>query len=114
MKIGHLLGCHQRPERSFFLCGYQFPLCARCTGIIVGYMIFFIFPADRHFSVNVLLLLCAVMLFDWLIQHLGLRESTNVRRLITGTLGGYGLMGIYINILDSLVQVTLAIFKGVN
>lgn len=61
-------------------------------------MIFFIFPADKHFPVNVLLLFCAVMFFDWLIQHLGLRESTNVRRLMTGTLGGYGLMGIYAEI----------------
>src|SRR6476469_9730789 len=24
--------CHQRPERSFWFWGAQFPVCARCTG----------------------------------------------------------------------------------
>ena len=29
-------GCHQMATRSFFFKGFQFPLCARCTGILVG------------------------------------------------------------------------------
>jgi uncharacterized membrane protein len=32
---GSLL-CHQRPERSFYLWGVQFPVCARCAGIYTG------------------------------------------------------------------------------
>ena len=28
--------CHQQPERSFFLDGDQFPVCARCTGLYVS------------------------------------------------------------------------------
>jgi uncharacterized membrane protein len=28
--------CHQRPERSFFWAGHQFPVCARCTGLYVS------------------------------------------------------------------------------
>ena len=28
--------CHQRPERSFFLDGHQFPVCARCTGLYLS------------------------------------------------------------------------------
>jgi uncharacterized membrane protein len=28
--------CHQRPERSFFLNGDQFPVCARCTGLYLS------------------------------------------------------------------------------
>ena len=28
--------CHQRPERSFFFDGHQFPVCARCTGLYLS------------------------------------------------------------------------------
>ena len=34
--IGNHSGCHQMPERSFFYKGKQFPVCARCTGVIIG------------------------------------------------------------------------------
>ncbi|MEI3349189.1 MAG: DUF2085 domain-containing protein [Dysosmobacter sp.] len=34
--VGHTLGCHQRPDRSFFFHGKQFPVCARCTGVFLG------------------------------------------------------------------------------
>lgn len=33
--IGSVI-CHQRPERSFFWSGHQFPVCARCTGLYVS------------------------------------------------------------------------------
>lgn len=28
--------CHQLPDRSFFLDGRQFPVCARCTGLYLS------------------------------------------------------------------------------
>ena len=37
MKLGKSSGCHQRADRSFFWHGYQFPICARCTGVVSGY-----------------------------------------------------------------------------
>lgn len=33
--IGSLI-CHQKPERSFFWDGHQFPVCARCTGLYLS------------------------------------------------------------------------------
>ena len=33
--VGSLI-CHQLPERSFHLDGYQLPVCARCLGIYAG------------------------------------------------------------------------------
>jgi uncharacterized membrane protein len=38
----YLLGsvvCHQIPERSFYVSGVQFPVCARCTGLYLGALI---------------------------------------------------------------------------
>jgi len=32
---GHFV-CHQRPERSFASCGYQWPVCGRCAGLYLG------------------------------------------------------------------------------
>ncbi|MCB7430270.1 DUF2085 domain-containing protein, partial [Erysipelatoclostridium ramosum] len=29
--------CHQKAERSFFIHGYQCPVCARCSGLYIGY-----------------------------------------------------------------------------
>lgn len=35
--------CHRLPQRSFFWKGRQFPVCARCTGIHIGYLSLFLF-----------------------------------------------------------------------
>lgn len=34
--MGHLV-CHQRPDRSFFSCGSQWPVCGRCSGLYMGF-----------------------------------------------------------------------------
>ena len=92
MGIGKRLGCHQMAERSFFYRGYQFPVCARCTGVIIASMlactIFWFWKLHMVWCV----VLCAIMFLDWLIQRLGIRQSTNGRRFVTGLLGGYGFM----------------------
>ena len=88
---GARAGCHQRPDRSFFYKTYQFPVCARCTGVLIGYAIaipVYCFYGNRClYDVPVAL----VMLLDWSLQFLGIKESTNKRRFITGILGGYGI-----------------------
>lgn len=28
--------CHQRPERSFWSCGFRWPVCGRCSGLYLG------------------------------------------------------------------------------
>jgi uncharacterized membrane protein len=94
------LGCHQRPDRSFFIFGRQFPLCARCTGVCIGQFaaIFLAIAGRCTLPPAVGVLFCFVMLADWLVQRLRIRESTNTRRLLTGALCGFG----YINILFAL------------
>ena len=89
---GKRMGCHQRPDRSFSFRGRQFPLCARCTGVMASYLlsipVYILCGGSWQLSVAAM----AVMLADWTIQFLGLRESTNPRRFLTGLCGGYGIM----------------------
>ncbi len=99
----HFSFCHQKPERSFFWKGKQFPLCSRCTGINIGYLIlpFFIFGFIKiPLLWSVLLLLPTYI--DGVVQAYFNIESNNTRRFITGLMSGIGTMslvsiiGIYI------------------
>jgi uncharacterized membrane protein len=87
--------CHQLPERSFFGGGVQVPVCARDTGIYLGFVIAFALIAvvhrgerPREFpSVRVWIVMgvfLAAMGFDGISSYAGLRETTNSLRLITG------------------------------
>lgn len=87
--VGKFLGCHQLPERSFFICGKQFPVCARCTGLFVGECAGLVCYRLIHLPKVLLLSFCGLMFLDWLIQYLRILESTNTRRFITGLLCGY-------------------------
>lgn len=109
-QLGESSGCHQMPERCFKMRWYTFPVCARCTGVFFGQL-----------SAVILLLfgvicppvaapvLLAVMGADWLLQRVGLMESTNIRRLITGLCGGFGLFSLYIN---AFILIYNLVFKG--
>lgn len=98
MRIGHLTGCHQLPERSFHIKGYQFPLCARCTGIVIGEWaaipLWFIFPVGFIPAC----IMGVPLVIDGGLQYLYISPSTNLRRVITGFLAGWGLMTIYIRL----------------
>ena len=110
MRFGDRIGCHQKPERSFFFKGYQFPVCARCTGVIIGEVIaiicLFFLALKWWFS----LLFLIPMGIDWGLQYLKILESSNYRRLITGLLGGFGLTYIYYFIIKSIVSLIQMIF----
>lgn len=91
-----IFGCHCRADRSFYYKGRQFPICARCTGELVGMLIaavvcFFYLP-----PVWVTLVLMVPMVADGTIQLLTRYESTNPRRLATGILFGYAFMALLV------------------
>lgn len=94
MRFGAAMGCHQMPERSFFYKGYQFPLCARCTGLFIGYLVGIIICFIYPFSQVISVVLCIPMAIDGSTQYLKLRVSTQCLRLLTGILGGIGIMMI--------------------
>jgi len=108
MLVGRISGCHQLPQRSFFFRARQFPVCARCTGVFFGntlaiLMISFFAPHWLWliFGAN-------IMFVDWFIQRIGLLESSNTRRLITGIIGGYSLNSLYI----AVIKIVISHFSG--
>ncbi len=104
MAWGERTGCHQFPERSFFLKGYQMPVCARCTGVISGYLL--AVPGYILFGFNGILSIlgCLCMATDWLLQACKIKPSANKRRFITGMLGGFGIMSIQIELIKKLIS----------
>lgn len=108
MDFGQRIGCHQMPERSFFYKNYQFPVCARCTGVIIGEIIailLIIFSVKINALMSFILLM--IMGFDWSIQFINVLESNNIRRLITGISGGIGLTYIYYNVFVYLINLVI-------
>lgn len=92
MNIGSRLGCHQMPERSFFYKGYQFPVCARCTGLIIGYLLGVLIYFLKVLNWKIAIILCIPLVLDGGSQYLNWRISNQVLRLITGILCGIGII----------------------
>lgn len=102
MTVGSAAGCHQLPERSFFFHGHQFPVCARCTGVILGQIAGGIASVYLLLPYDTISFLCFLMFFDWWLQRVHLLQSTNLRRLITGVLCGFAVGNAYAQIIRFL------------
>lgn len=95
MNITNLI-CHRKPERSFFIKGYQFPVCSRCTGFYISLAVYFTYTYYFFVDYNIYLLTFAAILLiptaaDGLTQLFEYRQSNNTLRFLTGLLGGLGL-----------------------
>lgn len=103
--------CHQLPERSFFGAGHQVPVCARDTGIYMGFLIAVVvltlldrgrrsseLPSARGMVVlGVFLLAMAV---DGVSSYGGWRATTNEIRLLTGLAAGYAIAALSMPMLN--------------
>lgn len=101
----YALECHQLPEHSFVLNGRHMPLCARCTGIVVGlfaghlayplfgdFLMDTLYKEDNMFpALGLLFLGMLPMIADGGTQALTDYESNNPLRLATGILFGVSL-----------------------
>lgn len=108
MNYGSKLGCHQLSERSFFCKGFQFPLCARCTGIVIGEIL--LAPLSLLFFETpywVSIIFISIMAIDGGLQYFNILQSNNIRRLITGILAGYG----YTNLLIFFIKLIINLLK---
>jgi len=87
--------CHQLPERSYFIKGHPFAVCARCTGIYAGFAgASVLYPLVRSLR-NIqpparkwLFLAAAPLAIDFAIEFTGLWHNSHTSRLLTGSLLG--------------------------
>lgn len=96
--------CHRLPERSFFWDGRQMPLCARCTGLYTGVFFSFCFflwkkrkDGDTPFLTWTTVLSALALLpiaVDGFCSYIGLWESTQLLRVLTGASAGAAMPGL--------------------
>ena len=89
------LVCHQLPERSFFIAGHPFAVCARCFGLYAGFAVVAIAyplvqslrtteaPARRWLFVAAL-----PLAIDYALGFFGIWNNTHSSRFITGAILG--------------------------
>lgn len=86
--------CHGRAERCLLLWNTPMPICSRCVGIYAGALALLgLFAAtsrrwNREIATWAALVLTIPLVVDGVTQALGLRESSNALRLLTGLLAG--------------------------
>ncbi len=100
-------GCHARSDRSFFFRGKQFPICARCTGELIGILCgipIIVFVGCADFPVTAAMML--PMVADGFLQLLTPYESGNYRRLVTGFL--FGIAFVFLLVYFHRICVTIA------
>jgi len=105
--IGHLV-CHQIPERTLWIGGRYLPVCARDTGVYLGFYIgYLLLPMRRKEACGppnlwITLFMIAPMIVDAATQWIGLRTSTNELRLLTGLLFGAALVPFLVYLLAQI------------
>jgi len=104
--------CHQKAERSFYINGNQMPFCSRCTAILIGitiglgFMILYMIPLNEKFLTVIILGIVPIGI-DGVGQLFGFWESTNVLRVITGSLVGI-VCGFAIGmIIDEVMEIKI-------
>jgi uncharacterized membrane protein len=87
--------CHQLPERSFFIAGHPFAVCARCTGLYAGFTVaVVIYPLLRSLRQTEaparkwLFLAAAPLAIDFALGYFNIWENTHSSRFATGALLG--------------------------
>ena len=98
--------CHQLPARTLMLGGAPLGVCVRCTGVYMGVataalFLLFIgrFAGNKPFSVPcavVLAVFITPLMVDGVTSAIGLRETTNTIRLLTGVFLGACLPPLFV------------------
>lgn len=92
--IGKKPLCNLKSHRAPNLFGFCFPLCWRCTSIVIGTLAGHIIYHQNYYNKSlqwVGIVLMIPLIIDSYLQYGLDLESTNFRRIITGLLTGFGL-----------------------
>jgi uncharacterized membrane protein len=109
LKIYSVPLCHNLPDRTIYFKNKPLPLCARCTGTLVGVLTLPIFHWEIISpSLIVIFVLGLPALLDASTQFFGLRESNNKLRLITGFLLGMSIACLIVIMGQLLVKLILS------
>lgn len=82
----------------------RLPLCARCTGILMGELLAVPLWLLWHPGWLLSLALLLPMAYDGIFQYVYYVMSNNRKRVVTGLLAGYGSMTLYIRLVLLLVS----------
>lgn len=100
--------CHQLPARGPVIGGLQFPLCFRCTGLLIGTVVFLaLVVTDRWRHGRLGLLFIAPLLIDVALQQYWWWPGNNELRLLTGVAFGVALPQLFLSVVfrsDNLAQ----------
>ena len=87
--------CNKRPETAPHLGAFCFPICWRCTaliiGVVCGFMIKRFIEDNRTFVMSLSIIAILPCLVDGLRQRFSDYDSTNIRRIIYGYVAGIGM-----------------------
>ena len=117
--------CHQRADRSWFICGTQMPICVRCLGMTIGIFIssvisFIIVPdgklldnlkrlffIEKNSNNTKLALILAIFMFPMIIdgfsQIIFDYSSIEITRILTGLLFGYFEGSVFLSMVCPLI-----------
>lgn len=84
--------CNKKPERAPKIFGYTFILCWRCLMVTFGFFSSYLVYRFYYFNINIIytFLLMIPMILDGSLQYFLKKESTNLKRAITGFVFGIG------------------------
>ncbi len=107
---------------TFTLNGKSLNICARCLGVIIGFIIFFILTnvlqlqfftsLALHFQIMFCLILATPAIFDWITQTWKLREGNNTIRFLTGILEAGGAVFLWLTPISLWNKIFILIFAS--
>ena len=97
--------CHQIPERSFQISGFQMPVCARCAGLyvtgalgaVMGWLV--IAPLEVRRRQRLLLAAAAPTAITWTLEYAGITAFSNLARALAALPLGLAAGWVFVQML---------------